>query len=40
MTNEGQLLGRFFSPTRAKLREISDRLRVRHVDNLTGCPGR
>jgi hypothetical protein len=38
--NEGTLLGRFFASTRAKLREIADRLRVRYVVNLTGCPGR
>ena len=33
-----RLLGRFFAPTRAKLREIGERLGVRHLVNLTGCP--
>jgi hypothetical protein len=32
------LLGRFFASTRAQLREIGERLGVRHLDNLTGCP--
>lgn len=31
-------LGRFFASTCAKLREISERLRVRHLIKLTGCP--
>jgi hypothetical protein len=35
-----RLLGRFFATTRAKLREISERLGVRYVVNLTGCPTR
>jgi len=38
--NEGRLLGRFFAATRAKLREISERLGVRHLVNLAGCPAR
>jgi hypothetical protein len=38
--NEGRLFGRFFASTRAMLRQIADRLRVRHVVNLTGCPDR
>jgi hypothetical protein len=33
-----RLLGRFFACTRAKLREIGERLGVRHLANLTGCP--
>jgi hypothetical protein len=33
-----RLLGRFFASTRAKLREIGERLGVRHLVNLTGCP--
>jgi hypothetical protein len=32
-----RLVGRFFATTRAKLREISERLGVRHVINLAGC---
>jgi hypothetical protein len=35
-----RLLGRFFATTRAKLREISERLGGRYVVNLTGCPTR
>ena len=35
-----RLLGRFFASTRAKLREISERLGLRHVVNLAGCPAR
>ena len=35
-----QLLGRFFATTRAKLREISESLGLRHVVNLAGCPAR
>ena len=37
---EDRLLGRFFATTRAKLREISERLGVRYVVNLAGCPAR
>ena len=37
---EGSLLGRFFATTHAKLREIAERLGVRHVVNLAGCPAR
>ena len=36
----GRLLGRFFATARAKLREIAERLGVRHVVNLAGCPPR
>jgi hypothetical protein len=35
-----RLLGRFFATTRAKLREISERLGVRYVVNLASCPTR
>ena len=38
--NGSGLLGRYFAATRAKLREISKRLGVRHVVNLAGCPAR
>jgi hypothetical protein len=38
--NGSGLLGRYFAATRAKLREISNRLGVRHVVNLAGCPAR
>jgi hypothetical protein len=33
-----RLLGRFFAASRAKLREIGERLGVRHLVNLTDCP--
>jgi hypothetical protein len=33
-----RLLGRFFAASRAKLREIAERIGVRHLVNLTGCP--
>ena len=36
--NGGRLMGRFLQPARAKLREIGERLGVRHLVNLTGCP--
>ena len=38
--NGDRLLDRFFATTRAKLREVSERLGVRHVVNLAGCPAR
>ena len=38
--NGDRLLGRFFATTRAKLHEISERLGVRYVVNLAGCPAR
>ena len=34
----GRLLGRFFTTTRAKLREISQRLGLRRAVNLVGFP--
>jgi hypothetical protein len=33
-----RLLGRLFASTRAKLRAIGERLDVRHLVKLTGCP--
>ncbi len=33
-----RLVGRFFAASRAKLREIADRIGVRRLVNLTGCP--
>jgi hypothetical protein len=33
-----RLVCRFFAASRAKLREIADRIGVRHVINRTGCP--
>ena len=38
--NGHRLLGRFFASTSAKLREIRERLGVRHVVNLASCPAR
>jgi hypothetical protein len=35
-----RLLGRFYASTRAKPREVGERLGVRHLVNLTGCPVR
>ena len=35
-----RLLGRFFASTRARLLDIAERLGVRHVVNLRGCPVR
>ena len=37
---DGRLLGRFFVTTRAKLREIAERLGMRRPVNLAGCPAR
>jgi hypothetical protein len=37
---DGRLLGRFFATTRAKLREIAERLGMRRPPNLAGCPAR
>jgi hypothetical protein len=34
---DGRLLGRFFATTRAKLREIAERLGLRRPVNLAGC---
>jgi hypothetical protein len=36
----GSLLGRVFATARAKLREMAERLGVRHVVNLAGFPAR
>ena len=33
-----RLVGRIFAASRANLREIADRIGMRHVVNLTGCP--
>jgi hypothetical protein len=38
--HEGRLLGRFFASSREKLREIAERLGVRRLANLAGCPAR
>ena len=35
-----RLLGRIFSASRIKLREIAKHFGVRHLVNLTGCPVR
>jgi hypothetical protein len=37
---EGRLLGRVFATTGAKLREMAERLGVRHMVNLAGFPAR
>jgi hypothetical protein len=36
----GRLLGRFFAATRERLREVAQRLGVRSLANLGGCPAR
>jgi hypothetical protein len=37
---DGRLLGRFFSSSRDRLREIAKRLGVRRLAHLAGCPAR
>jgi REP element-mobilizing transposase RayT len=37
---KGQLFGRFFAATRARLRETAAHLGVHHLANLAGCPAR
>jgi hypothetical protein len=37
---DGRLLGRFYATTRAKLREIADRLGMQRLVNLAACPVR
>jgi len=36
----GRLLGRFFAASRARLREVAERLDVHHLANLSGCAAR
>ena len=36
----GRLFGRFFAASRERLREVAERLDVRRVANLAGCPTR
>jgi hypothetical protein len=35
---QGHLLGRFFATSRARLREVAERLGVKRLPNLGGCP--
>ena len=35
---KGSLLGRFFAASRQRLREVAERLGLRGVPNLSGCP--
>jgi len=35
---KGRLFGRFFAASRALLREVAERLGLRRVPNLGGCP--
>jgi hypothetical protein len=35
---QGRLLGRFFATSRQRLRDVADRLGLRRVPNLGGCP--
>ncbi|MGA2701911.1 MAG: hypothetical protein ABSH35_12555 [Isosphaeraceae bacterium] len=36
----GRLLGRLFAASRARLREVAERLGVHHLANLGGCAAR
>jgi ribosomal protein S14 len=36
----GRLLGRFFAASRARLREVAERLGVHHLANLGDCAAR
>jgi len=36
--SEGRLLGRFLAASRRRLREVAERLRLKRVPNLGGCP--
>src|SRR5271167_2721823 len=36
--SKGRLLGRFFAASRKRLREVAERLGLRRVPNLGGCP--
>jgi len=35
---QGSLLGRFFATSRQRLRDVAQRLGLRRVSNLSGCP--
>ena len=35
---KGQLYGRFFAASRERLHAVAERLKVRRLVNLTGCP--
>jgi len=35
---QGRFLGRYFATTRDRLREVAQRLGVKRVPNLGGCP--
>ena len=37
---QGRLLGGFFASSRARLREVAQRLGFRHVANQSRCPAR
>ncbi len=37
-TEQGRLLGRFFAASRQRLRDVGQRLGLRRVPNLGGCP--
>jgi hypothetical protein len=38
--SKSRVLGRFFSASRERLREVAARLGVHHLANLAGCPAR
>ena len=35
---QGRFLGRFFATSRARLREVAEKLGMRRVPNVAGCP--
>ena len=36
--SKGRLFGRFFAAARQRLRDVAERLRLKRVPNLAGCP--
>jgi hypothetical protein len=36
--SRGRLLGRFFAASRQRLRQVAERLHLKRVPNLGGCP--
>jgi hypothetical protein len=35
---QGRFLGRFFATSRARLRQVAEKLGMRRLPNVTGCP--
>ncbi len=38
VVSQGRLLGRFFAASRKRPRQVAERLRLKRVPNLGGCP--